>query len=97
MAKQGKRARPVQSRTWQLYQAVRELLFSDWDPIGVNGQGPDDEYDSYAPGVARMLQAGADEAKLAAHLRQVQTNAMGRTRGDDEHSRRIARRLRALV
>ncbi len=50
-----------------------------WDPIGVMvGEGsPEDEYDSYAPHIVTMLQAGASADDLAAHLQHVRTVVMG--------------------
>lgn len=37
--------------TWKpTLEAVRRILWEDWDPIGVNDHpGAIDEYDSYAP------------------------------------------------
>jgi hypothetical protein len=87
-----------QSAFHRLYQAVRDILFREWDPIGINANSAlADEYDSYAPGICRLLQAGADEWKLANHLCQLQTVSMGLSHVDEEHNCRIARRLRALV
>jgi hypothetical protein len=89
MAKRGEYAR--------LYQAVRDILFREWDPIGVKAMAPDDEYDAYVPAVCSLLLSGADAVKIAAQLQDWATNAMGLSRVDGEHSRRIARRLRGLV
>src|SRR4051794_31652361 len=37
------------ARANRLYQAIREVLFREWDPIGVNDNPLcEDEYDSYA-------------------------------------------------
>jgi hypothetical protein len=82
----------------RLYQAVREVLFREWDPIGVN-HNPllADEYDSYAPSICRMLEAGADEINLADSLRELQMNSMGLSTCDEDHNRRIAKRLCSRV
>jgi hypothetical protein len=84
----------------RLSQAIREILFREWDPIGVN-ENPlvADEYDSYVPAMSRMLEAGADEAKLTAHLRRLRMNTMGLPDGESqqEHDRDIAQRLRSLL
>jgi hypothetical protein len=38
------------NRRKRLLQAVREVLFREWDPIGVNDNPlAGDEYDHYAP------------------------------------------------
>jgi hypothetical protein len=52
-----------------LLQAVRDILFRDWDPIGVNGNNRlQHEYDTYAPSICRLLAEGADESRLVRHL-----------------------------
>lgn len=81
----------------RLHRAVREVLWKDWDPIGVNHFGPDDEYDSYAPGICRLLMEGADERKIADRLQQLAENAMGLPHVSREHSLHIARRLLSLI
>jgi hypothetical protein len=50
----------------ELLQSVKEVLFREWDPIGFNSNPAcSDEYDSYASGIVRLLQAEADEYKIA--------------------------------
>jgi hypothetical protein len=78
--------------------AVQEVLFRDWDPIGVNwNEMCRDEYDTYAPTICRWLQQGVDESKLAGHLSQLQGVSMGMSVIDEELHRRVARRLIELV
>ena len=80
-----------------LLTAVQEVLFSEWDPIGVNHyESCHDEYDSYAPTICRWLLEGVDEVKLAAHLDEIQRVSMGLSSVDGGANRRIARRLLAL-
>ena len=81
----------------RLYNAVREVLFHEWDPIGVNSHATDDEYDSYAPSLCSLLMQGADAVKIAARLDDWSRNAMGLSNVDPEHSRRIAHRLLSLA
>lgn len=82
----------------QLLNAVQEILFHEWDPIGVNSNELcRDEYDSYAPTICQLLQDGVDECKLATHLGQLQRNSMGMSIIDEELHRRVARRLISLV
>jgi hypothetical protein len=49
---------------------LRELLYRDWDPIGVKDLAVDagDEYDAYAGQIVRRLRAGASDEELAALL-----------------------------
>jgi hypothetical protein len=81
----------------RLLPAVRDILFREWDPIGVNGNELCcDEYDSYAPAVVRLLLSGADEYKLVSRLSEFQRVSMGMSVIDEELHRRVARRLLAL-
>ena len=78
----------------QLLLAVQDVLFREWDPIGVNGnESCRNEYDSYAPTICRWLREGVDEHKLANHLAHLQRVSMGMSFIDVELHRRVARRL----
>jgi hypothetical protein len=82
----------------ELLQSVKEVLFREWDPIGLNSNPAcSDEYDSYASGIVRLLQAEADEYKIAEHLRNLQRVSMGMSPTNEERDRGIARRLINLV
>lgn len=82
----------------QLLLAVREMLFREWDPIGVNGNELcRDEYNSYAPTICRLLREGADEHKVANHLSQLQRISMGMSIIDEDLHRWVAWRLLSLV
>jgi hypothetical protein len=81
-----------------LLPVVSEILFREWDPIGVNdNELCRDEYDSYVPGLVHALLSGADEYKLASWLRRVQSDSMGMSVIDEELHRRVARRLLGLL
>jgi hypothetical protein len=49
---------------------LRELLYREWDPIGLKeiAVGSEDEYDAYVGQLGRRLRAGASEEELAALL-----------------------------
>jgi hypothetical protein len=57
---------------------VRQLFLRNWDPIGIRGAGPDDEYDTYADKAYVMLmdERATGEA-IAAYLFTVATEHMG--------------------
>ncbi len=90
-----------------LYKKVCQILWEQWDPIGVNceryasGENdwdwPNDEYDSYAGTLCRFLIEGRDEQTLIAHLEQIQRNAMGLSSIDSENDQRVARLLLSLI
>jgi hypothetical protein len=51
------------------------ILWSAWDPIGAGV--PLDEYESYAPRVASLLESGADAGALAEALAELRVHRMG--------------------
>jgi hypothetical protein len=82
----------------EIWQAVKEILFREWDPIGINSNPAlSDEYDSCVSSIVRLLQAEADEYKIAEHLRNLQRVNIGLSSVNEEQDRRIARRLINLV
>jgi hypothetical protein len=57
---------------------VRQLFLREWDPIGIYGAGPDDEYDAYADKAYVMLMdERASGAAIEAYLFNVATEHMG--------------------
>ena|SRR6516164_6240296 len=82
----------------RLLRAVKEILFREWDPIGVNEcEECRDEDDCYAVSIHHLLRAGADEFKLTAHLGRYQRESMGITGIDVVRDRRVAQQVLALV
>jgi len=66
----------------------------EWDPIGVldGPGGPQDEYDSYAPGIVRMLDGGATDTEIFRHLKRIATEEM-EIGCDEARTKRIAMEL----
>jgi hypothetical protein len=56
----------------QIQDSIGRVLFEDWDPIGVRGFGPEDEYDSYVGGIYRLLCSSPTEAQVVEHLREIE-------------------------
>lgn len=76
-----------------LTDAVREVLLVDWDPIGVNDvPQAADEYEEYAPPIARMLSDGTSIAELSRHLLEIETDVLG-LEGDPARAERVAASL----
>ncbi|MEZ5995527.1 MAG: hypothetical protein R3C25_07205 [Hyphomonadaceae bacterium] len=74
-------------------RAINRILWRDWNPIGFSV--PEDEYQSYAPGVLRLLRAGADHYNLVVHLRRVAEESMA-SPISEERAALVADRLLAL-
>jgi len=60
-----------------MLQKIRRLLWEEWDPIGVNGIAPDDEYDSYAYRIFAMLGEGKQASEIADYLTWAAGENMG--------------------
>ena len=71
-------------RQLALYRAIDEILWLDWDPIGICGIGPRDEYQMYLPQVYHLALEG-DRAKIADYLFFVATERMGLTTQRNQH------------
>lgn len=76
---------------------VRVILLKDWDPIGVADVAQAaDEYDSYAPPIARMIAAGRSISELTEHLVGIEVDMMG-LGGDHDRARAVAVKLLCLA
>ena len=76
----------------ELYKKVDEILWNDWDPIGVNDIAPRDEYQSYVPEIFSMLIHNKTENEIADCLYKIETETIG-VMGSREHCLKIARKL----
>ena len=65
---------------------LREIGWSQWDPIGLGGT-PDDEYDSYLLQAAGRLSSGASEEEVTDYLVGIETEYMGLDDGQGARSR----------
>jgi hypothetical protein len=75
------------------YQIIDEILWNDWDPIGVN-TFPEarDEYYMYLPNIFSLKKAKADKETIAQHLFRIISERMG-LNGNIEHCRAIADKI----
>ena len=53
---------------------INAVLWREWDPIGCGV--PEDEYESYAPQVLRLLLSGAARDDLIVYLQETAAEAM---------------------
>ena len=61
-----------------LYKRIDEILWKDWDPIGVFGaSAARDEYRAYLPQVFRLVLNGGSQNKIAEYLFSLETDAIG--------------------
>ena len=57
-----------------MLERIQQLLWEDWDPIGVNAApGAFGEYDAYAEDVLRLIRNGRGVDEIAEYLKWAQT------------------------
>ena len=77
----------------QTDEIIRLAVHRRWDPIGVSSFTDElGEYDSYIPGLIRLLQTRPDEQKVFDYLWTLETVSMG-LNGDRESTRQFAKWL----
>ena len=77
----------------KLYELIDEILWRDWDPIGVNKiEDVRDEYQSYTPHIFSLTIQGADKIKIAEHLYNIETIIMG-MKGNKNYCEEIAQKI----
>ncbi|MEZ0486140.1 hypothetical protein [Fibrella aquatica] len=75
-----------------LYNAIDDILWNDWDPIGVNTYAPRDEYRSYTPAILRLKINSANAEVIADTLHQIETVTIG-VLGDSKHCLHVATKI----
>ena len=68
----------TENRDFVIYQRIDEILWFDWDPLGINDIAPRDEYKSYVIDIFDLLKAKADKRTMAQHLFKIETNNMAK-------------------
>ncbi len=85
-----------EKRAAEIQDAIRQILYRDWDPIGVCGTAPEDEYDSYIGGVYRVLASSRSEEALIRFLAGAFEDIVGAQVSARERLRPVAQKLLAL-
>jgi hypothetical protein len=60
-----------------IYKKLDDILWNDWDPIGINDSAPRDEYSGYVAGIFKLKKENADRIKIGKRLLELETNSMG--------------------
>src|SRR3954465_10335017 len=88
-----------EKRAADIQDSIRQILYHDWDPIGVSGSAPEDEYDSYIAPVYRILSSSRSEQELVEYLFRTARDTIGvacETAEHMEQMRPVARKLLEL-
>jgi len=71
----------------KLYKEIDEILWNDWDPIGVNDiEDARDEYQSYTDTIFGLKIHGASKEIIARKLLSIETEMMGFWGGEEKCS-----------
>ena len=76
----------------KLYKAIDEILWNDWDPIGINESNNRDEYYSYIPAIYELVMSGSNKELIAEKLSYYETVEMGAL-GSKEKCLIVARKI----
>ncbi len=88
---------PINLEQKNLYNIIDELLWNDWDPIGLNEyEEARDEYQSYLPTIFNLKINNADKEAIAQHLLKIETDRMGLL-GNIEKCRSVAEKITAAT
>lgn len=86
----------MQRKSTRLFNQIDEILWNDWDPIGVNDSDEaTDEYRSYVRHLVKLKLEGADQTKIANHLYHIETVNIGLS-GNKTRCEEIARKISDL-
>ena len=83
------------AKDFGLYKKIDNVLWFDWDPIGVNDVAPRDEYQSYVPEIFNLVKAKENRQVIADRLLKLETKNMGMN-GTIENCLRIADKILAI-
>jgi hypothetical protein len=65
------------AKDFLIYKKIDDILWFDWDPIGINDTAPRDEYQGYVPEIFELVKANADRQLIANRLFKLETENMG--------------------
>lgn len=82
----------------QLYNFIDDLLWEEWDPIGINDM-PEarDEYSSYTPQIFSLAIHGASNEDIAEKLRRIEIDRMELGSNTDRNMELAAKILQAAL
>jgi hypothetical protein len=84
-------------RARRYHEAIKAILLNEWDPIGISDvPEAQDEYDSYVPGIHKMLISRSTEQEVFEYLWVIETQHMGLL-GNRRNTEEISKKLLHLV
>jgi hypothetical protein len=80
----------------KLYQKIDEILWNDWDPIGINADAPRDEYQTYTPIIFSLKHKGATQIEIANKLYKIEKETIG-VEGNLANCQNVAKKIIELT
>jgi hypothetical protein len=77
----------------RLYDGIDEILWNDWDPIGLNNTGPRDEYQAYTPVIFSLKIKGESEEAIAEKLCGLELATILGVPGNMDRCLQVARKI----
>ncbi|MDI9868944.1 hypothetical protein [Flectobacillus roseus] len=65
------------AKDFLVYKKIDDILWFDWDPIGINDLAPRDEYQCYVLEIFGLVKSNADRQEIAKRLHKFETENMG--------------------
>jgi hypothetical protein len=84
----------MSERDLEIYKKIDEILYFDWNPIGV-GELPRDEYTSYTPKIFNLKKLGSNSETIAQALCELELYILGLP-CDIEICREIAKKIESI-
>ena len=87
-------SKDVHNSAKEIYALIHDILWNDWDPIGIKGIGTDDEYDGYIGQITSLLRDDWSEREIAIVLGRIVTEVMG-LQANPQIDQVVAKKLKA--
>jgi hypothetical protein len=85
------------SQALEIQDAIRNVLYNDWDPLGINDYpSTQDEYDAYIAPVYRILVGNRSTEELVKTLTRIARDEIGVPAGDVEKLNSVTDKLLEL-
>lgn len=65
------------AKDFLLYKKIDDILWFDWNPVGINDDAPRDDYQGYVLEIFGLVKAKADRHEIAKRLHKLETENMG--------------------
>ena len=75
-----------------LNQLIDEILWADWDPIGINDVAPRGEYQDYVTEICSMILQNRPASDIANKLYEIENEIIG-VNGSKEHCLAVANKI----